>query len=273
MRHLPLSLAILLFPAVPALAQVTVDLRALDGLPHLAGPHLPGPHPPGAPPHRSIAGPPPPSSPVVSRPAAPAGMTAAAGGPSSAPVAPAAVAAASPAAPIAPAAPTPPAVPAGPAPPPASFAAAAPPVAAIPPVQTPPPAANAPPLVPPPIAASAATTAAATPAGLRLTFSKDQSDLSPDSAASIKQLVQNAPQTDTVSYNVLAYASGDPDDPSVARRLSLARAIAVRAALMAYGVPSTRIYLRALGSQSGGGGPPDRVAIDVLGANVTAGQR
>jgi outer membrane protein OmpA-like peptidoglycan-associated protein len=110
------------------------------------------------------------------------------------------------------------------------------------------------------------------PAGLRLTFASGQSDLSPGSAESIKQLVQTAPTGDTTTFNVLAYASGDPDDPSVARRLSLARAIAVRALLLTDGVPSSRIYLRALGSEPGQE-PSDRVDLSVLGANASAATR
>jgi outer membrane protein OmpA-like peptidoglycan-associated protein len=146
--------------------------------------------------------------------------------------------------------------------------AAPPPVASIAPIQLPAPPANAPPAPPPPIASGAATTAAVTPAGLRLSFAKGQSDLSPGSADSIKRLVQIAPPGDATTYNVLAYAAGDPDDPSAARRLSLARAIAVRAVLMTDGVPSSRIYLRALGSQPDGG-PADRVDLSVLGANAS----
>ncbi len=146
-------------------------------------------------------------------------------------------------------------------------------MASIAPIQPPAPPANAPSPAPP-VAAGAATTAAAIPAGLRLTFANGQSDLSPGSADSINHLVQAAPAGDATTFNVLAFASGDPDDPSVARRLSLARAIAVRAVLMADGVPSSRIYLRALGSEPGQG-PPDRVDLSVLGANASAatGQR
>ena len=155
------------------------------------------------------------------------------------------------------------------------IATAPPPVAVIPPVQPPAAPANAMPPAAPPVAANAATTAAGTPAGLRLTFAKGQSDLSPESVASIRQFVQSAPHTDTTTYNVMAYASGDPDDPSVARRMSLSRALAVRSALQADGVASARIYLRALGTQPGESGPPDRVQITMLGGNsdATAAQR
>lgn len=152
---------------------------------------------------------------------------------------------------------------------------APPPIASIAPIQPPAPPANASPPSAPPIVADAATTAAATAAGLRLSFAATQSDLSPGSADSIKRVVQTAPPGEATTFNVLAYASGDPDDPSAARRLSLARAIAVRAALMANGVPSSRIYLRALGSEPGQGGPADRVDLSVLGGNASAatGQR
>jgi outer membrane protein OmpA-like peptidoglycan-associated protein len=147
-------------------------------------------------------------------------------------------------------------------------------VASIAPIPPPAPPANAAPPPAPPIAADAGSTASATSAGLRLTFAAGKSDLSPGSADSVRHVVQGAPPGDATTFNVLAYAAGDPDDPSVARRLSLERAIAVRSVLMADGVPSSRIYLRALGSEPGQG-PPDRVDLSVLGANApeATGQR
>lgn len=118
----------------------------------------------------------------------------------------------------------------------------------------------------------AATNAAPTVSGLRVTFATGQSDLSPESVASIKQLASATPTGDTISYNVLAYAPGTPDDPSTARRISLSRAMAVRSALVADGVSSARIYVRAMGAQHGDG-PPDRVDVNVQGTNAdTAAQ-
>jgi outer membrane protein OmpA-like peptidoglycan-associated protein len=146
---------------------------------------------------------------------------------------------------------------------------AEPQTASINPIAPPePPAGTAPP-PPPPVSATAATKAAPTTAGLRLTFAPDQSDLSPDSSASIKQLATSAQAGDDTTYNVQAYAPGKPDDPSTARRVSLSRAMAVRAALVASGVPSARIFVRALGEQFGDG-PPDRVDIAVNGTSGTA---
>ncbi len=141
---------------------------------------------------------------------------------------------------------------------------AAPDSAAIAPI---PPAVQAAPPPPPTVSDTAATAAEPTPSGLRLSFAPGQSDLSPDSATSLKKLAEATPSNDVVSFNVMAYAAGSPDDPSTARRVSLSRAMAVRSALVGDGVSSARIYVRALGEQHGGG-PPDRVDVTVLGANA-----
>lgn len=166
-----------------------------------------------------------------------------------------------PAPPAAPASPTPPA-----APPPATLPAAPPAVASLAPI--PPPVAPAParPPAPPPVSPTAGTTARPENAGLRLEFKPDQSDLSPAANGAIGDLVKATPNGPMVTFNVVAYAAGAVDDPSVARRRSLARGLSVRAALIADGVPSTRIYIRALGA-AGGDGPPDRVDLTVLGTS------
>jgi outer membrane protein OmpA-like peptidoglycan-associated protein len=141
-----------------------------------------------------------------------------------------------------------------------------PPAAAIPAIPPPPAVTQAPP--PPPVSAAATTSAAPIPAGMRVSFDAITTDLSPASLAEIKRFAGSVPNAGNVSFNVLAYAAGKPDDASIARRLSLSRALAVRSALMAEGIASTRIYVRALGSQAGDG-PPDRVDINLLGANAT----
>ena len=117
---------------------------------------------------------------------------------------------------------------------------------------------------PPPVSDKATTQATSTVAGLRLTFAPGESDLSPDSITSIKKLTEATPPADATTFNVLAYAPRKLDDPSTARRISLARAMAVRSALVADGVPSARIFVRALGEQYGDG-PPERVDISVTG--------
>jgi outer membrane protein OmpA-like peptidoglycan-associated protein len=143
---------------------------------------------------------------------------------------------------------------------------AAPATVAIAPI-APPPATETPAPPPPPISETAKSAASATGEGLRVTFGTGESDLSPASAEAIHGLVKSAPAGDATSYNVVAYAAGTPEDPSTARRVSLSRALAVRSALIADGVGSARIYVRALGS-TGGGETPDRVEVTVLGGNA-----
>ena len=261
MRPLPILSAVFLTLATPVLAQVTVDLHALQGLP-------------GQPPASRPVRPPAPVAPraVVHAPATRDTVTPATA--SAAPSTPSPSAAA----PSAPSSSAAAAVPPNPSPAKASAATpaqrpslpeAVPDTASITPIApvTPPP--GSPPPPPPPVSEKAATAAAPTSSGLRLTFAPGESDLSPDSSASIKQLTVG-PLGDLTTFNVMAYAPGKPDDPSTARRISLSRAMAVRSALVADGVPSARIFVRALGEQYGSG-PPDRVDISVMGANAPPG--
>jgi outer membrane protein OmpA-like peptidoglycan-associated protein len=236
MRLLPILSAVLLTAATPGLAQVTVDLHALQALPNNPGPSRPSrPEPPrAAAPRKSAA----PSAEASTAPSA----------------APSAQAAAKPA--------VPPPTQAAPQP---ALPESVPTTAAIAPIPpAPPPPGSAPP-APPPVTDKSATVANATTAGLRLTFAPGESDLSPESGDAIKQLTTATPQGDATTFNVMAYAPGKPDDPSTARRTSLSRAMAVRSALIADGVPSARIFVRALGEQYGDG-PPDRADISVTGA-------
>lgn len=252
MRQACLLLTALLGAAAPALAQVTVNLQALDALP---GAKSSSAHQ-QAPRRTTIArtnratrhniGQKPAAEPQAVTP-----QTAAAQ-PTPAPTAPAAP-------------PT-----ATPAPPDATLPTAAPAAVALAPVPPPPPAPEpVQPPPPPPISDSAASAATATHAGLRVTFGAGQADLSPASADAIKGVVQSAPAGDDTTFNVVAYAAGPPEDPSTARRLSLSRALAVRSALMADGIASSRIYVRALGAATGGE-DPDRVDLAVMGGNASA---
>lgn len=252
MRQLCLVLTALLGTAASAVAQVTVDLHALDALPG-ARPAHPAPHA-----HRSETRPPRRVSETKPKQPSPTPEKEV-----SAPAAAPAVAAAQPAAPPA-------ATPASPSPPAATLPTATPPTIALAPVAPPPPTEQGPP-PPPPISDNAATTATSTSGGLRVTFGAGQADLSPSSAAAIKNLVAGAPPDPNTSFNVVAYAAGTPEDPSTARRLSLSRALAVRSALIADGISSTHIYVRALGAASGDE-PLDRVDLAVLGGNASAAE-
>lgn len=249
MRPWFLLFVIALIVGAPARAQVTVNLNALDALPQ--------PHAASVPPRRH----------AVTLPRHPHHVAVAVEQALPVPPAPpAAKVAASTAAP--PPKPVAPAAPAAAAHPPAAIIPTAPPaeVALAPLAPATPPAA---PPVPPPVEANATSAATPTATGLTVTFGPDQSDLSAASELAIQKLARSEPNSDTTTFNVLAFAHGDPQDPSTARRLSLSRALAIRSALMAAGVPSTRVYVRALGSEAGKG-PPDRADITVMGLNASA---
>jgi outer membrane protein OmpA-like peptidoglycan-associated protein len=100
------------------------------------------------------------------------------------------------------------------------------------------------------------------PPPVRLVFDSGKTDLTPDEEAAIRDLAHAIPAPAVSSVNVVAYAAGKPDDPSTARRLSLSRGMAVRSVLLASGVPSAQIYVRALGATASDG-PADRVELTV----------
>ena len=261
MRIFPVLPVLLMLFALPAHAQVTVDMNALDQLkkapPGSSATSKPAPKPVPAKPKAAkpqAAKPAPTDAKPTDAKHEDAG-SAAAGNPSAAGKAPPGFTA-----PL-------PALPAG-SPPNVVLAPVPPPVAP----NGKPAGKDAPPAVLP----DAAGTGTEIPSGLRITFGNGQGELSPASEQALKALVRRVPASETVSYNVLAYAPGTPEDPSTPRRLSLSRALAVRSVLMDAGVPSTRIYVRALGAGTAPSGAPaapanapaDRVDVSVLGANA-----
>lgn len=255
MRRAAFLSAVLLCAAAPALAQVTIDLHALDALPGASSPapSRSASRPAPAKPRQEAVGKPRPAEriPPVAKeqPATPP------------PQAPAPqVATTTPASPPSPATPAPPA---------ATLPTSAPPTVTLPP--TAPPAETSAPPPPPPVSATSATNTSTLRNGLRLTFATGETELNPASIAAIDGIAQGVQLHENSSVNVVAYAAPTPDDPSTARRLSLSRALAVRSALIADGVNSSRIYVRALGGSETGGGPDDRVDVTLLGANVSAG--
>jgi outer membrane protein OmpA-like peptidoglycan-associated protein len=233
MRGTGVLLVLLLCLTSRAQAQVSVDMRALDSL---------GPTPPAARPAAPPKAPVPPRSPVQ-------------------PVQPTAATANKP-----PAVGKPPTVgkpgtidqAAHPAPPPVATKAL--PVAESPPpalptgIPTQPPASTT---VPAPVAS-----AAPLPPPVRLVFDTGVTELTPEAEATIRDLAKSIPAPAANSINVVAYAAGKPDDPSTARRLSLSRGMAVRSVLLASGIPSAQIYVRALGATAAEG-PADQVDLIV----------
>lgn len=112
-------------------------------------------------------------------------------------------------------------------------------------------------LPPPP---EAAPPAASLPPSsvLSLVFPADATNL-PDAAdAVVDRIVERLRASDTARLQLRSYASGTADTAREARQLALARALALRERLTAFGIRSTRVDVRALGVDDNGG-PPDRI--------------
>jgi outer membrane protein OmpA-like peptidoglycan-associated protein len=147
---------------------------------------------------------------------------------------------------------------------PPTIPAAPPPVPVLPaPIVVPTRPVEPPP--PPTVTADAEGAVTPTPDGIRVTFGAGSADLNPTTLAAVQSLAKAAPAQQSGTFSVVAYAAGTPDDPSTARRLSLSRALAVRSALIESGIPSPRIYVRALGASVPvpAGVPADRVDVAV----------
>lgn len=96
-----------------------------------------------------------------------------------------------------------------------------------------------------------------------LVFPAGVSDLSPEARAALRNLVRRLEGDTESRVQILAYAGGADATPSEARRMSLSRALAVRSFLIEEGIRSTRINVRALGSDTERE-PRDRVDLRVL---------
>lgn len=120
--------------------------------------------------------------------------------------------------------------------------------------------ASAPAVAPKPSnAASSATDKGA----IQLLFGEGQSDFGDTMASPLAPLVKNLKSNEKSRVQLLAYAASVDGNASKARRLSLSRALSVRAHLMAQGIASTRMDVRALGDR-GNSGPADRVDVILL---------
>ena len=98
---------------------------------------------------------------------------------------------------------------------------------------------------------------------LRFEFTGNSAELPGNATSELKTLAERLLRADSLRVEVKAYASAVEGGPSAARRLSLSRALAVRAFLIGQGVRSMRIDVRALGNRSEGG-PPERVDLVVV---------
>lgn len=97
---------------------------------------------------------------------------------------------------------------------------------------------------------------------LRLEFRDGSTTLANDAEQQLRALA-NTVRSSESRLQVKAYAAGDSDNSSRARRLALSRALIVRSFLIEQGIRSTRVDVRALGVPSDGG-PEDRVDLLLL---------
>ena len=161
----------------------------------------------------------------------------------------------------------------GPASPPKAVPAVAPPIPAAPP---PAPVFKAPviavplhpepPPPPVPVVANAVGSVSGIDDGSRITFGDGSADLNPAGMQALQAFTARLKADPQARAQIDAYGHGTADDPSTPRRISLARGLAARAVLINGGIPSTRIYVRAIG-QPPDSGPADR--IDITSSNRT----
>lgn len=121
---------------------------------------------------------------------------------------------------------------------------------------------------PPSVLAHAPGRASPIPDGVRVTFGAGEAAFNPVTLAALRKLAAAVAGTDGPPVSVDAYAPEDPSDPSTPRRLSLSRALAARALFREAGIPSEKIYVRALLARPGAKAPANRVDVTI--ATVTA---
>lgn len=96
-----------------------------------------------------------------------------------------------------------------------------------------------------------------------LGFAAEEAELRPEAMAALDAVAIAMAADANARVQLVAFAGTSSSGGSAARRLSLSRALAVRAFLIERGVRSTRIDVRALGAKSDGG-PLERVDVVAL---------
>lgn len=91
---------------------------------------------------------------------------------------------------------------------------------------------------------------------LKVEFAKTETEVPLGSQKALEDLARklSAPGN-TQGVSVVAYASGTEDQASIARRVSLSRALAIRAFLIDAGIDNLRINVQAMGNKAEGGNP------------------
>ena len=97
---------------------------------------------------------------------------------------------------------------------------------------------------------------------MQVVFANDATRLPSEAKAQLKSLADKVKSQDNIRLQLMAYAGGDKLSASLARRLSLSRALSVRSYLIESGIRSTRIDVRALGNKTSAE-PRNRVDLNI----------
>ncbi|BBK40112.1 hypothetical protein STVA_01320 [Allostella vacuolata] len=119
-------------------------------------------------------------------------------------------------------------------------------------------------MAPPQTAALAPPPVAQRRGEARVSFPAGGTDLPASAHGELDQMARRLAGDEALRVQLNAYAAESGDQSSQARRVSLSRALAVRAYLIDKGVRSTRLDVRALGKPQDDG-PADRVDLVVIG--------
>jgi outer membrane protein OmpA-like peptidoglycan-associated protein len=95
-------------------------------------------------------------------------------------------------------------------------------------------------------------------------FGSGATDLPTGPQTALDAVVSKLISNDNLRVQVIAHAIASADDAMEARRISLARAVAVRAYLIDKGIRSLRIDVRALGNRADDGPATDQVDLMVV---------
>lgn len=91
---------------------------------------------------------------------------------------------------------------------------------------------------------------------VQILFAKTETDVPLGSQKPLMELAKKlAAPGNGSGVSVVAYASGSEDQKSIARRVSLSRALAIRAFLIDQGIDNLRINVQAMGNKDEGGNP------------------
>jgi outer membrane protein OmpA-like peptidoglycan-associated protein len=97
-----------------------------------------------------------------------------------------------------------------------------------------------------------------------LKFKAGATDLGSGPQPVLDTLANRLLANEGLRVQIISHASGGADDAMEARRVSLARAVAVRAYLIEKGIRSLRIDVRALGNRADSGSAADQVDLLVV---------